>query len=126
MSSSSSWSPELLRQGRHKTQAQPSLGLYGVPKNLNLSCLGLRSTHNSGPAPCRATWSLSSVDGESTRAMSLGKPSVCSPHMPVIFVCSAPPSPQHDSTSEPEPEPPPPTCVRAEIRHCRDPQTEAK
>ena len=28
------------------------------------------------PFPCRATWSLSSVDWESTRAMSRGKPSV--------------------------------------------------
>ena len=57
---------ELLRPGRHKTQAQPSLRLCGVPENLNLSGLGLGSARNSGPAPCRAAWSLSSVDGEST------------------------------------------------------------
>ena len=47
--------------------------------------------------PCRATWSLSNVDWESTHAMSQAKPSVVktlwahcehSPHMPVIFVCS--------------------------------------
>ena len=30
----------------HKTQAQPSLCLCGVPKNLNLSSLDLGSTHN--------------------------------------------------------------------------------
>ena len=33
--SSSSWFPEL--RGRHKTQAQQSLRLCGVPRNLNLS-----------------------------------------------------------------------------------------
>ena len=62
--------------GRHKTQAQPSLCLCGVPKNLNLSGLGLGSARNSGPAPCRATWSLTSVDRESTHTVSRGKPSV--------------------------------------------------
>ena len=41
-----------------------------------LSGLGLESACNLGPAPCRATWSLSSVDGESTHSMSRGKPSV--------------------------------------------------
>ena len=51
--------------------------------------------------PCRAAWSLSSVDRESTHALSRGKPSVArhcelSPHMPVIFVCSVPPSPEHN------------------------------
>ena len=46
-------------------------------------------------------------------------------HMPVLFVCSVPPSPQRDWTSEPKkvhtttlP------CVRAEIRHWRDQQIE--
>ena len=34
----------------HKTQAQPSLCLCGVPKNLNLSGLDLGSAHNPGPA----------------------------------------------------------------------------
>ena len=65
-----------LGQGRHKTQAQPSLRLCGVPENLNLSGLGLGSACNSGHAPCRATWSLSSVDGESTCALNGDKPSV--------------------------------------------------
>ena len=67
-----------------------------------------------GQFPCRATWSLGSVDRESTHAMSGGKPSVAqtlrawlrhcefSPHTPVRFVCRAPPSPQHNSTSEPK------------------------
>ena len=34
----------------HKTQAQPSLHLCGVPKNLNLSGLDLGCAHNPGPA----------------------------------------------------------------------------
>ena len=74
--SSSSWLPELLGQGRHKMQAQPSLCPCGGPENLSLSGLGLGSACNSGPAPCRAAWSLSNVDGESTHAVSRGKPSV--------------------------------------------------
>ena len=58
--------PELLQRGRHKTQAQPSLRLCGEPENLNVSGLGLGTARNSGPAPYRAAWSLSRVDGEST------------------------------------------------------------
>ena len=51
--------------------------------------------------PCRATWSLNSVDQESTHAVSGDNPvwpRHCkhSPHTPVIFVCSVPPSPQHN------------------------------
>ena len=65
-----------LGQGRHKTQAQPNLHLWGVPKNLNLSGLGLGRARNSGPAPCRATWSLSCIDGECTCAVNGDKPSV--------------------------------------------------
>ena len=34
----------------HKTQAQPTLCLCGVPENLNLSGLDLRSACNPGPA----------------------------------------------------------------------------
>ena len=92
-----------------KMQAQPSLGLCGVSENMNLSGLDLGSACNSGPASCRAAWSQSSVDGESTYAVSGANPvwpEHCeySPHMPVTFVCSVPPSPQHDWTSEPKQE----------------------
>ena len=62
-----------------QTQAQQSLCLCGVPENLNLSGVDLGSARNAGPAldsSCRATWSLSSVDGESTHAVSRGKSSV--------------------------------------------------
>ena len=56
---SSSWLPELLGWGRHKTQVQPSPRFCGEP------------------APYTAAWSLSSVDGESTHARrEWGKPSV--------------------------------------------------
>ena len=34
----------------HKTQAQPSLRLWGVPENRNLSGLDLGSARNPGPA----------------------------------------------------------------------------
>ena len=71
-------------------------------------CTKLRA--HFGQFPCRATWSLSSVDQEST-------PGKCqwaganplwslhckhSQHTPVIFVCNVPPSPQHDWTREPK------------------------
>ena len=60
--------------------------------------------------PCRATWSVSSIDWESTHAVTGGNPSVARhcedsglmPYMPVIFVCSVLPSPQHNWTSEPK------------------------
>ena len=68
----------LTREG-HKTQAQLSLCLCGVPKNLNLSSLDLGSTHNSRAHlrhfPWRSTWSLSSIDRKSTHAVSGDKPS---------------------------------------------------
>ena len=58
----------------------PSLCLCGVPENLNLSSSDLGSACNPGPAldssPCRATWSLRSVDREGTHAVSGCKPSV--------------------------------------------------
>ena len=50
-------------------------------------------------------------------------------HMPVLFICSFPPSPQHNWTSEPLKKKKKngvhhrPLCIRAEIRHWRDHQT---
>ena len=64
----------------HKTQAQLSLCLCGVPENLNLSGLDLGSARQPKAHlrqfPCRATWSLSTVDQESIHSVSRGKPSV--------------------------------------------------
>jgi len=48
-------------------------------------------------------------------------------HTPVLFVCSVPPSPQRDWKSEPKKKKGVhhrPLCVRVEIRHWRDQQTE--
>ena len=93
----------------HKTQAHPSLRLCGVPEEPEPEWL--RPGKGTQPRPalesCRATWSLSSVDWESTHAVSGANPvwpRHCehSPRTPVIFVCSAPASPQHDWTSEPK------------------------
>ena len=95
----------------HNMQAQPSLRLCGVPKILNLRGLDLRSACNPGPA---LDSSLAEPPG--AWAVQTGKahtpwaganpvwPRHCehSPHKPVIFVCSVPPSPQHDWTSEPK------------------------
>ena len=128
---SSSWLPELLGRGRQKTQAQPSLRLCGGPKNLNLRGLALGSAHNSGPAPYRAAWSLSSVDGEAPTPWAGANPvwpEHCgsSLHRPVTFVCSVPPP--HSTTGQVNlnKRPPLPACARAEIGHWRDLQTEAK
>ena len=73
-------------------------------KILNLGGLGLGSACNSGPSPYRAAGSLSRVDGESTHLWEWPEHCECSPHTPVTFVCSAPPSPQHKWTSEPKQE----------------------
>ena len=89
-------------------QAQPRLCHCGVPKNLNLSGLGLGSACKPrarlGQSPGRATYSLRSVDWESTRAVSGGKPSVSETLQTSAsdICCSVPPSPQHDLTSEPK------------------------
>ena len=63
----------------HKRQAQLSLCVCGVPENLNLSGLDLRSAYNSEPASdisLQSNLDLSSIDWESTHAVSRGKPSV--------------------------------------------------
>ena len=112
---SSCWLPELLRPGKaqnagptESAQAQPSPRVCGITETLNLSGLSLGRAGNSGPAPWRAAWSLSSVDGESTcreRGQTVWSEHCrSSPHRPVTFVCSAPPSPRHDWTREPEQE----------------------
>ena len=119
------------RAGRHKTQAQPSLRLCWVPENLNLSGLGLGSGRNSGPAPWRKAWSLSSVDRGSTRRergqTHYGQNTASAPHTGQRYL-SAAPLPPHSATKQANLHkgPPPPTCVRAEIRHWRDLQKEAK
>ena len=107
--SSSSWLPELCGRGRHKTQAQPSLCFCWVPRNLNLSCLGLGSARNSGPTPWRAAWSLSRVDEGRTHTATGRKSSVVGtlwvlPTHASDICLQCPPSPQHDWTSKPKQE----------------------
>ena len=96
----SSWRPELL--GGEGTKRRPNRVRVFV-ENPNTG-----TTRHAGPAPWRAAWSLSSVDGESTRRERgqtvWSEHCRSSPHRPVTFVCSAPPSPQHDWTREPEQE----------------------
>ena len=83
-----------------------------------------------GQFPCRATWSLSSVDQESTSTVSWGKPSVIltlralpthsSDYLFVLFL------PPHSTTERVSLNkwPPSPPCVMVEIRHWRDLQIE--
>ena len=83
-----------------------------------------------GQYPCRATWSLSKADPESTRCPGLGQTqcgpdAVSTPHMHHwhLFAGSLPP---HSTTEQVSLNkwPPSPPCVRAEIRHWRDLQAE--
>ena len=89
----------------HKTQAQPSLRLWGLPECLNLSGLDL------GAQPRAGLWLF---PAEQPRAQAVWAGRLHAPwagadpvrlrhceHMPVLFVCSIPPSPQRDWTSEP-------------------------
>ena len=95
----------------HKTQAQPSLCLCGVPKNLNLSSLDLGSAHNPGPAldssPAEQPGAWAVLTGKAHTPRAGANPvwprhGEHSPHMPLIFVCSIPPHRQHNWTSEPK------------------------
>ena len=88
-------------------QAQSSLRLCGVPKNLNLSSFDLGSALNPEPASDSAWQSNLEPEqcrlGKHTRREQ-GKPSVAETlqaHASVIF-CSVRPSPQYYWTSEPK------------------------
>ena len=62
---SSSWLPELLRPGKaQNTGPTESAPLWSTREPELLSGVGLGSACNAGPAPWRAAWSLSRVDGE--------------------------------------------------------------
>ena len=113
------------REGK-KHNPTKSGPLWSTPENLNLSGLSLGSAHNSGSTLCRADWSLRSVDGESTHAGSVDKPSVagtlCQWYLSAVTL------PPHSTTEQQNlnKSPPLPTCVRVEIRHWRNLKTEAK
>ena len=80
--------------------------------------------------PCRTTWSLSSVDPGSTRHLELGQTqcgsdTASTPHTCQWYVFAVFPPP-HSTTEQVSLSkwPPSPPCVRVEIRHWRDLQTE--
>ena len=117
----------------HKMQAQPSLSLWGVPEYLNLSGLDLGSAYNPGLASDSSQ--QSSLELEQCR---LGKHTRCergqtqcgwatgsTPHRRqwYFFAASLPPHRTIEQVSLKKC-PPLPPCVRAEIRHWRDQQTE--
>ena len=125
---SSSWLPELLGWGKHRTQAQLSLSWWSTqkPESERLrpgKCMQLRARSlESSLEPEQCRWGKHSLQAGANPVWP--EHCQCSPHMPVTFVCSAPPSPQHHANLNKRP--PPPTCLRAEIRHWRDLQTEAE
>ena len=116
----------------HKTQAQPSLCLCGLPQYLNLSGLDLGSAYNPGPVSdssrqsnlepkqCRQGKHTCHERGQ----IQCGRDTV-STRQCYLFAVFLPP---HSTTQQVSLKkcPPPPPCVRAEIRHWRDQQTEAK
>jgi len=116
----------------HKTQAQQSLRLWGLPVCLNLSgldlggaCspgLGLNGSRRSNlePEHCRQGGYTCREWGQAQCGWNTTSTRQC-----YLFAVSLPP---HSVTEQVSLKkcPPPPPCVRAEIRHWRDQQTEAK
>ena len=96
----------------HKTQAQLSLCLWGLPECLSLSGLDRGGACSPGPASDGSR--QSNIEPEWYASWAGAGPAGlrhCK-HMPVLLICSIPPSPQHDWTSEPKKNcpPPPPVC----------------
>ena len=107
----STWSPEWLGPGKGtntQTMSPGSVLLQRVQELEKLrpgKCTKCRA--RSGQCPCRAPWSLSSVDPGSTCHLGLWETQCCpstgsSPHTPAAIVCGVPPSTQHNWTSEPK------------------------
>ena len=133
MCSPSTRSPELLGTGKD-TKCTAHLGQcpYRTPKNL--SGLVLETAWDTGPtwgsALAEQPGNLSSVNLGSTCCLGLwqtqcGPPTVSTPHtcQQYLFAVLLPP---HNTTEQMNLNkwPPSPPCVRAEIRHWRDLQTE--
>ena len=118
----------------HKTQAQPSLRLCGVPKNLNLSNLDLGSARNPGPASDSSQ--QSNLEPEKCRPWKHTSPergqtqfgwSTASTHQCYLQHPSLPPNSVTEQVSLKKKKKSilhHPLCVRAETRHWRDQQTE--
>ena len=117
----------------HKTQVQPSLCLCGVPENLNLRGLDLGSQTTQGPLQtvpqqsklepekCRQGKRMSREQGQTQYCQD----TVSTPHTSqwYLFAVFLPPHSTNEQVSLNK-WPPSPTCVRAEIRHWRNQQTE--
>ena len=125
--SPSTWSPELLGPGKG-TKCRPSLAcaFEEYPSARTWAACNPGPASDSSPQQPRA-WA---VWARKAHTPWVGTGPVwlrhCE-HMPMLFVCSVSPSPQHDWTSEPKKKKSVhhhPPCVRAEIRHWRDQQTE--
>ena len=114
----------------HKMQAQPSLCLCGVHEYLNLSSLDLRSEYSPGPASessqksnlepkqCRQGKHTRREWGQTQCSRDTASTLQC-----YLFAASLSPHSTTEQVSLKKCLPPPP-CVRAEIRHWRDQQTE--
>ena len=114
----------------HKTQAQPSLHLWGLPECLNLSSLDLGGACSPGlasdgfwqsnlePKQCRQRKHTRREREQAQCGWDTASTYQC-----YLFAASLPP---HSTTEQVSLKkcPPPPSCVRVEVRHWRDQQTE--
>ena len=114
----------------HKTQAQWSLCLWGLPEHLNLSGLDLGGACSPEPASVSSRWSNLEPElcGDGGCMRHEQGQAQCgwdttSTHQCYFTAVSLPP---HSVTEQVSLKkcPPPPPWVRVEIRHWRDQQTE--
>ena len=114
----------------HKTQAQLSLCLWGLPAYLNPSGLDLVGACSPGPASDGSRQSNLEPEqcGQGGHTRCERGQAQCgwdtaSTRQCYLFAASLPP---HSATEQVSLKkcPPPPPCVRVEIRHWRDQQTE--
>ena len=118
----------------HKTQAQPSLHLWGLPKSLNLSGLDVGGVCSSGPAldgsqrsnlepgQCRQGGYMCHERGQAQCGWGTASTRQC-----YLFAASLPPHSVTEQVSLKKKKKGVhhcPLCIRAEIRHWRDQQTE--
>ena len=122
----------------HKTQAQPSLCLWGLSECLNLSCLDLGGACGPGLASDSSRWNnlepkQCGQGGYKRREQGQTQCGwgTVSARQCYLFAASLPPSPQRGWTSEPKLKKKKknsvlnhPLCVKAGTRHWRDQQTE--
>ena len=116
---------------RDKTQAQPSLRLCGVPENLNLNALDLGSACKPGP-----TSDSSQQSNLESEPCTLGKHTrrkqgrtqcgwiTVTTHQWYLFAVFLPPQSTIEQASLKKSDHHLAPCVRVEIRHWRDQQTE--